>query len=266
MWLEILDTSFEIRTPDRWAELLSLLWEPFVVSEPDSVAAVVMNLEEREGSCALGVPGKPEESHADPWVMLSALRFALLHEALERASRVVALHAAAVSKNDFAVAMPARWGSGKTTLALELVSRGWSYLSDDLVPLDLESGRVQTFRKPIGIKDPAMWGTWSSRWSVPTWLPVPTGPFLVPASVFPPDSSGTPILKTFVFPRFSNEDEARLSELSPARAAALAAQNAHRIDPAITAGLARLCRTVPAYEVIYGSSEEAMGFLDYVLF
>jgi hypothetical protein len=54
-----------------------------------------------------------------------------------------ALHAGAVSSPRGAIAIAAPAGMGKSTLALELMRRGWPLLSDDVSVLSHERGRVQ---------------------------------------------------------------------------------------------------------------------------
>ncbi len=55
------------------------------------------------------------------------------------------LHAGAAIADNRAVLFVARYGRGKSTLVTELCRRGWSYASDDVVPVDLSSGRILPF-------------------------------------------------------------------------------------------------------------------------
>ena len=48
-----------------------------------------------------------------------------------------------------AVLLPAPSGSGKSTLAAGLVAAGFGYLTDDVCAIDLETGRVRPYPKPI---------------------------------------------------------------------------------------------------------------------
>jgi len=69
------------------------------------------------------------------WSALEWEVLRLWQEALE--GRFVLLHAGAVSlPGRGAVLLPGRTGTGKTTFTLALVSRGWTYFSDDCAALD----------------------------------------------------------------------------------------------------------------------------------
>jgi hypothetical protein len=62
------------------------------------------------------------------------------------------LHAAVVARGGYAVVVPAPSGTGKSTLALALLSRGFSYLSDELAPIDLTTFAVNPFRHAVCLK------------------------------------------------------------------------------------------------------------------
>lgn len=61
------------------------------------------------------------------------------------------LHAAAVTRNGMTIALPAASGSGKSTLVAALVRRGWSYVTDEALAIDLESWRARPYPKPISL-------------------------------------------------------------------------------------------------------------------
>jgi hypothetical protein len=61
-------------------------------------------------------------------------------------------HAAAVAAGEAGVVLPGPSGSGKSTLATGLAAAGLGYLSDELVALDLASGRLVPYPKPATVK------------------------------------------------------------------------------------------------------------------
>ena len=69
--------------------------------------------------------------------------------AIERSKRYLVLHASTVARNGQAVMMPARSNSGKSTLATIMVEAGFDYLTDEASFVDLETGDVVAFPKPI---------------------------------------------------------------------------------------------------------------------
>jgi hypothetical protein len=63
------------------------------------------------------------------------------------------LHAAAVARSGHAAVISAARGTGKSTLATALVSRGLAYMSDECVALARGSRSITAFAKPISIKE-----------------------------------------------------------------------------------------------------------------
>ena len=59
------------------------------------------------------------------------------------------LHAAAVERRRTRSCCPPPSGSGKSTLSAGLVAAGFGYLTDDVCAIDLETGRVRPYPKPI---------------------------------------------------------------------------------------------------------------------
>jgi hypothetical protein len=69
--------------------------------------------------------------------------------AIEGSRRYLVLHASTFARNGRAVMLPARANSGKSTLATVMVEAGFDYLTDEASFLDLETGDVVAFPKPI---------------------------------------------------------------------------------------------------------------------
>jgi len=72
--------------------------------------------------------------------------------AADSAHQHLLLHAGAVEAAGAGVLMPAPSGSGKSTLSAALTASGLGYLSDELVALDLSSGQMLPYPKPITMK------------------------------------------------------------------------------------------------------------------
>ena len=62
------------------------------------------------------------------------------------------IHAAGVQDGMRGVLLPGPSGSGKSTLAAGLVRSGLAYLSDELVALEVGSGHLLPYAKPISLK------------------------------------------------------------------------------------------------------------------
>jgi len=67
------------------------------------------------------------------------------------------LHAAAVTRGDHCIIMPATSGSGKSTLTAVLLSEGFGYCADDLTLLTHEPIRIRPVPTCLGLKA----GSWS---------------------------------------------------------------------------------------------------------
>jgi hypothetical protein len=70
----------------------------------------------------------------------------------EASAEHLLLHAGAVCRGGTGIVMPGPSGSGKSTLAAGLVRAGLDYLSDELVAVELASGRLLPYAKPITVK------------------------------------------------------------------------------------------------------------------
>jgi hypothetical protein len=66
----------------------------------------------------------------------------------------ICVHAGAVSIGDVGVLIPGEPDAGKSTLTAGLVMEGSGYLSDEVAPIDPESGWVHAFPRPI-VLDPS---------------------------------------------------------------------------------------------------------------
>lgn len=59
----------------------------------------------------------------------------------------VALHAGAVERDGAVLVLPGASGAGKTTLTAALMQAGWSYLTDEIVAIDLDDLSVRRYPK-----------------------------------------------------------------------------------------------------------------------
>jgi hypothetical protein len=81
---------------------------------------------------------------------------ALLAVTLRRLRHQRALYALGLAKGAVCVAVAASSGVGKTTLALELLRRGWSTFGDELVLLDRESLVMQGIQLALMVREPSL--------------------------------------------------------------------------------------------------------------
>ena len=255
MKLEILGVGVHVATPDaHWEGFLRRLWEPLIVEGARTelrfeVAARgqgwVLRTEERD----LGMS-------TNPWLIADGLRNVLFEMAVPLATHVVTLHAAALVHGGTVLLVAGASGTGKTTLSLALVERGWRLLSDDAAPIDRLTGEVVPVPKPVGIKAPELWVAMGG--SGEGWPGPPSGAFLVPA----PAPHLEPASPThLVFATFDPGSEDRSEELTTAQAVALLGPLVRTVEPATVSELTRVAGAVRAIRAGYGSTAGALDLL-----
>lgn len=77
--------------------------------------------------------------------VLHSLKYAVILKLIQAHPNLLWLHAGAVAYQDSAVVLPGLSGRGKSTLVTSLCAKGWTYLSDDIVPFDWNVGKVLPF-------------------------------------------------------------------------------------------------------------------------
>lgn len=71
----------------------------------------------------------------------------------EHAHELLIVHAAVVERNGVALMLPAKPGSGKSTLCAALALDGWRLLSDEFALIAAADGRSLPIPRPIGLKE-----------------------------------------------------------------------------------------------------------------
>lgn len=144
----ILGTSLRLSGPPALLEPIAAAYGRFRVEDADP-KAVRLAVTDSDPPCMI-LEGKTRRlvRGLEPAGQVY-LRFVEL--ALDRAEHHAVLHAGALigPRGAFLLAGPA--GSGKSALALELLSRGYRFLSDDHAPLDLERSTVVPFHRALAL-------------------------------------------------------------------------------------------------------------------
>jgi hypothetical protein len=169
----------------------------------------------RKGGSLIYVNGKLRAHTDNPAETAGALLEQVMR-AIKPASKWLAfLHASSVKRNDASIVLAGASGSGKSTLAGFLASKGFEYLSDDIVPLIAPRGEVAACPLAINLKAgslglyPAPAGfesqTFPGRMG--------TGQLLLPPSRLWQSPPAPP--RAVVFPQFVAGSSTRFSALTP---------------------------------------------------
>ena len=188
--------------------------------------------------------------------VLRCLRFSVIQALMEARPDLLWFHAGAAAADRRAILLLGPRGRGKSTLIVALCARGWTYLSDDVVPLNPSSSRAVPFpltparREFPGQEMPADWLRSPHKVDVPLPSrslgrhPVPVG--------------------ALVFPKYRVGAPARLSPCPAAEAAAELLQHCWNFAEHGRAALRRLCdlaARVPAYHLSFSDGELATDLL-----
>lgn len=174
------------------------------------------------------------------------------------------IHAGAVARRGRAAILAAPSGSGKSTLIAYLVTQGFDYLADDLVPLRADDHSIAPFPMPISIKPGSVAA-------------------LAPYRAFDTDrADGEQFLfqdvafdgpccpaTALVFPRYSADEPARCIEVSVEDALVrLLSDRIHfgvTIRPEALAGFVGWLRSIRIRELVYSDFDEARQWMTDVL-
>jgi len=84
---------------------------------------------------------------------ISQAELMIFQRIIDRIGSYMLLHAGVVSKNDNAYIIYAMSSFGKTTLILELLSRGYKFLSDEYCPVNIDDFSIAPFPRSLGLKN-----------------------------------------------------------------------------------------------------------------
>jgi len=148
--LRILDVPITLSGPDEVVGPIVRAYRRFVVSdaEPGEAHPIDFDPAAAEG-IRDGEERVPLIAGINPTLQVYD-RF--LNAVFDRSTDYAVLHAAAFAddlKGASLIAGPS--GHGKTSMTLELVNRGFRFLSDDYAPMDLATGNVYPYPRTVGI-------------------------------------------------------------------------------------------------------------------
>lgn len=221
--------------------------------------AATFTIDRRDAGYFLSESGSADRVFADREDLIDCLIGRLNFRALDESTKPLHLHAGAVVFGDNAVVLPGESGSGKSTVVAASALDGAGVISDETVWVEVESGRVGGFPRPISV-----------RFASVDLLAVRTGGLLHGRdSVYvPPAGLGSArrpdaFARAIVFPRFDRS--AKVPQIRPLRCWEGIARvwpsvlDAPRAGPDLLRRIEALVGVAPAYELDYSDARVVPG-------
>lgn len=176
-------------------------------------------------------------------------------------------HAGGIERGGVACVLPADPESGKTTLTTGLVRAGFSYLTDEAVSFDHETGEIEPFPKPLSIdhgsqrlfpelRPPAFAVDDEMQWQVPA------------RSIRPDAIGGRCRARYVIFPKYTPDAPTRLEPVTRAEALVELAKNTFRFREQPRRGLdvlSEVIRNVECFRLAVGSLDDAVDEVSAVM-
>ncbi len=141
----------------------------------------------------------------DCWGDVFGFLMASLNRKVIEEYRGFALHAGVVAAGGRAIGFPADSGGGKSTLTAACLRAGFDYVSDEALCIDVDSGAVVVYPKPLGLSEWSRNQVGVDPESVP--LPVESGEAMVtPADLGAQIATGPLELAAVVVPSYEGGD------------------------------------------------------------
>jgi hypothetical protein len=259
-----LEYSFRILTPlPRVAAVLDDLLSPFRSEDVNGAPSYTLTQREADGFFALSLDGQRIRETATAGGVVHSLLWQVHKEAVGSATRVLALHAGAVSWRGAGVVLPGTTGSGKTTLVTGLIRAGFSYLSDEAALIDPQTRWLQPFPKSLTLRPeslrllPELTERLSPELAWNTRLR-----YDLPVEAVRSNAVGGPCNVRYVItPRFVRGSKSRLAPISRAETLVYLSENAFNLHLFARRGLAALAdvvRRAECFQMQVGDLESAV--------
>lgn len=227
------------------------------MNSPTGTEAISDLRVENDGTGAkLLVDGKVVGSNTNISGFLRTVYREIVRRFIDRYPELVWMHAGCAASDGGAVVLPGAWGRGKSTIVMQLYELGWSYLSDDISPLDPVSASVIPFPGTPQMRVPATTEIARDKLgSIPK-----TAITLDPDKV----ARGPEQVSMVVFPHYARSAPATLTPVPPAQAVGQLLENCLSFAKNEDETIYRLCAIVealPVFGLRFGDAAEAAELL-----
>jgi hypothetical protein len=147
-----------VRVRSGYAELLrrvGAIFSPFTVPS-GSKRALASYQVTGKGPFRLLRGGKAQYDSERLHYIVEYLESDLLSLLIQNLDSHLLIHAGAVAAGDRGLLLPARAGSGKTTLTASLIRSGFSYATDEMAVIGTADSLLQPFPKALNLKTPSL--------------------------------------------------------------------------------------------------------------
>ncbi len=227
-------------------------FRPMLAATPGNIVGRVVVYREDSVRHRVMVEDQPESETSTFTDLMPIVNRAVVTAFIRARPDLVWLHAGAVQLDGRALALVGPWGHGKSTIAACLLTRGWTYLSDDVAPVDPSNLAIHPFPEIPRVRQGP--GMALDRESVATLRKIDVG-------ISDDAIARTPaICAGVIFPEYQSDGPNRLSPCPPSRAALLVLEGclsfAHHREAALRFA-ASLAQTVPAFHLSFRDVETA---------
>lgn len=219
--------SFRIRTalPDVALRIDELL-APFRLESGNGIPTFEIRRRGRTGIVRVYLDGGLVLRAASEAAALDYVLWRASRETIDRAEDFLVLHAGAVSWRGRAVVLPAPPDSGKTTLTAALTRAGLRYLTDEASFLELGSGRLHPFPRPLWMETGTLTLMPDLRDTLPPFITAPRINYHIDPADLRPRAIGSPChVRYVVFPTYLRGAATALEPVSRAESIVALAEN-----------------------------------------
>ncbi len=192
--------------------------------------------------------------------ILEHVSFVVTARLVEAHAELLWFHAACAATERRTVIIAAPWGHGKSTLAAGLAARGWSLLSDDLVPIDPRAGIIHAFPRLPMVRQNS--GRVLSRDELLHVAKTES------AIVEDPGPRPVSDLGGLLFPTFGHASSTELVQCAPAAAALELLKHCRNFGEhreSAVRYVAELAERAPAFRLSYSNGERAAACVDHTM-